>query len=137
MPTYRIECLECGASYDQRLSFTEYDNLKAKNTTLLCKSCGQDANIVFSPGKVSFILKEGASGGWVSKSLKENAYRSRRREIMAKRERDHVFKPKLQPNFDGAEAPTWKDAQEQARQERGDEAAATYDPLVKQEQLTT
>lgn len=137
MPTYAVECHECGATYDQRLSFTQYDEVKAGKTALPCKTCGQAAQFAFSPGKVGFVLKEGESGGWASKSLKENKYRRDRREVMAKREKDHVFKSSLQANYDGVETGSWKEARELARSEKGDYAAATYDPLVARENSST
>lgn len=134
MPTYNIQCLECGNSHDQRLSFSDYDAVKAGTKPLACKSCGLPAQIGFTPGSLGFILKEGESGGWASKSIKENAYRAKRRHTMAKREQDHVFKNSLQANYDGVETGSWREAQEAARKEKGDLAAATYEPLVKQEQ---
>lgn len=136
MPTYQIECHECGATRDQRLSYSEYDQVKAGAKVLTCNACNLPATIGFCPGNLGFILKEGESGGWASKSIKENAYRSKRREVMAKREKDHVFKASLQANYDGTETGSWREAQELARKEKGDAAASTYDPLVKQEQVT-
>lgn len=135
MPTYSVECHECGGTEDRRLSYAEYDQVKAGSKALDCKSCGLPAQIGFAPGKLGFILKEGESGGWASKSIKENAYRTRRRETMAKRERDHVFKSSLQANYDGLETGSWREAQELARVEKGEEAAATYAPLVAREQV--
>lgn len=134
MPTYQVDCMECGESHDQRLSFSEYDQVKAGTKPLACKTCGLPAKIAFRPGNLGFILKEGESGGWASKSIKENAYRARRRDVMAKKEKDHVFKASLQANYEGTETGSWKEAQELARNEKGDAAASTYDPLVKQEQ---
>lgn len=135
MPTYQIECHECGATRDQRLSYSEYDSVKAGKKEVACAACGLPAAIGFAPGSLGFVLKEGESGGWASKSIKENAWRKRRREQMEKKERDHVFKASLQPNYDGMETGTWREAQELARQEKGEGSASTYDPLVKQEQV--
>lgn len=137
MPTYSVECHECGATYDQRLSFSQYDEVKKGSQALPCKTCGQNAQIAFSPGNVGFVLKEGQiSGGWASKSIKENKWRAARREVMAKREKDHVFKNTLQANYEGVETGSWKEAKELARKEKGDLAASTYDPLVKKEVST-
>jgi hypothetical protein len=55
---------------------------------------------------------------------------------MAQKEADHVFKNSLQANYDGAETGSWREAQELARKEKGDVAAATYNPLVQKEQMT-
>jgi len=130
VPTYQIECLECGETHDQRLSYSEYDQVKAGTKALACKTCGLPAQIGFAPGNLGFILKEGESGGWASKSIKENAYRAKRRDMLAKKEKDHVFKANLQANYEGVETGSWREAQELARTEKGNEAAATYDHLV-------
>jgi predicted nucleic acid-binding Zn ribbon protein len=133
MPTYAIECHECGAAYDQRLSYAQYDEVKTQKAELPCTQCGKAAIIAFKPSRVGFVLKEGESGGWASKSIKENAYRAERSKVMAKRNKDHVFKSSLQANYDGTETGSWRDAQELARKEKGDLAAATYEPLVQKE----
>jgi hypothetical protein len=135
MPTYQIECPECGLVKDQRFTFSEYDKVKSGEETLQCGNCGCSAQFAFSPGSLGFIFKEGESGGWASKAIRENAYRKKRRKEMARREKDHVFQPRLQPNFDGVETGTWKDAQELARKEKGNASASTFVPLVKKEQL--
>jgi hypothetical protein len=122
-----------------RLSFSDYDDVRNGEKNLLCNSCeGGKCQIVFDPSSVQFVLKDGESGGWASKAMKENSYRARHREHMARRERDHVFKPKLQPNFRGVETGTWKDAKEFARTEVAkdhgkkvaDATARTFDPLI-------
>jgi len=130
MPTYQIECHECGTTRDQRLSFSDYDQVKAGQKPLACNNCGLPAQIGFCPGNLGFILKEGESGGWASKSIKENAYRAKRRDAVGKKERDHVFKASLQANYNGTETGSWREAQELARKEKGDDAAASYDHLV-------
>jgi predicted nucleic acid-binding Zn ribbon protein len=125
MPTYSVACLECGHTEDRRLSFTDYDKIKAGETTLTCPGCTEVMEIGFQPSHVTFVLKDGPSGGWVSKAGKENKYRMARREVMAQRERDHVFKSSLQPNYKGEETGTW----------RGD--ASSYTPLVAREEMPT
>lgn len=139
MPNYMTQCQNCRASGDLKLSFAEYDSVSSGDKTLVCNSCDGPCAILFDPSQVQFVLKDGESGGWASKALKENAFRARRREHMARRERDHVFKPKLQPNYKGVETGTWKDAQEFARTEAskehgkvaGNAVANTYEPLIK------
>ncbi len=133
MPTYTILCPECGTQADKRLSFAEYDNVKAGTHVIPCGTCGSNSEISFNPGKVSFVLKDGESGGWATKTIKEKTYRSNRRDEMARRERDHVFKPKLQPNYAGVETGTWREAQEMARKEGGNDSASSYDSLVSKE----
>lgn len=136
MPTYSIECEECGAVREQRLSYSEYDSVREGSKSLTCEKCELPVHIGFHPGAIGFILKEGESGGWASKSIRENAYRTKRRAVMAQKEADHVFKNSLQANYDGSETGSWREAQELARKEKGDAAAATYNPLVQKEQMT-
>lgn len=134
MPTYGIECDECGARYDERLTFTQYDQVKNGSSSVSCKTCNCTARIGFQPGNVGFVMKDGASGSWASKVNKEQAYRKERREEMAKREKAHVFKSNLQANYEGTETGSWREAQELARKEKGSEAASSYEPMVKKEQ---
>lgn len=134
MPTYSTHCEACSQDASIRLSFVDYESVKMGVKSLECTSCHGVAKISFNPGDVAFVLKDGESGGWTSKALKENKYRVRRREIMTQREKDHVFKTRLIPNHEGQETGTWKEAQEEARREGGAASAATYDPLVKSEQ---
>ena len=135
MPTYQIECLECGTTENKRITFSDYDAIKTGTQPLTCRNCQKPAQIGFTPGGVNFVLKDGESGSWASKAIKESAYRGRRRNQMAQREKDHVFKSSLQPNYDGVETGTWKDAQELARKEKGNESATTYDPLVQKSKV--
>lgn len=81
-------------------------------------------------------MKDGESGSWASKVIKESKYRTARRETMAKKEKDHVFKSSLQANYDGTETGSWREAQELARKEKGEDAAATYQPMVSKELST-
>lgn len=136
MPNYQVECHECGRVEDRRLSYREYDEVKA-GKTLGCTGCSKPAQLVFAPGNLGFVLKEGESGGWASKSIKENAYRKKRASVMDKRKRDHVKPRTLQPNYKGQETGTWREAQEAARRDKGDSAASTYDPLVSKERVAT
>lgn len=133
MPTYTTRCQGCSAESSIRLSFADYDSVKLGVKLLDCASCKGEVKIVFNPGDINFVLKDGESGGWAGKAIKENKLRARRREILAKKERDHVFKNKLQPNVGGMETGTWKEAQAFVKSEVGAEAAKTYDPLVRQE----
>lgn len=138
MPTYSVTCKgECKGNHDLRLSFEQYDEAKKGEMALLCPNCGDaEATLAFNPGNVGFILREGESGGWVSKSLRENKHRAARAKIMEKRERDHVMKNKLVPNYQGVEANSWSDVQDHVRTTKGEEAASTYNPLVSREKST-
>jgi predicted nucleic acid-binding Zn ribbon protein len=130
MPTYSMACPECGHTEDRRLAFSEYDGVKAGSLSLPCPECQADLAVGFSPGDVTFVLKDGPSGGWASKALKENKHRAIRHKVMGQRQKDHVFTPSLQPNYKGEETGSWREAQEQARRDLGEAAASTYNPLI-------
>lgn len=133
MPMYTFCCSRCNITREQKLTFSEYDQVRAGTTTMHCSNCEGPEEIVFNPGSLQFGLKEGSSGGWASKSIKENKYRSKRQVEMARREKDHVHKPQLVPNYQGEEAGNWRDIQDHVRSKHGQAAASTYDRLVQQE----
>lgn len=133
MPTYQVECTACEAKESRRLTFAEYDQVKDGTKGLQCTVCSEPAKLGFAPGTLGFILKEGPSGGWATKSIKEKQYRKNRHGVMGRRQKDHVKVSKLQPNFKGQETGTWKEAQEVARSTDGNLAASTYDRLVSKE----
>lgn len=132
MPRYSVQCKDCNLSGEVRLTYEEHDELRSGAKAVEC-DCGGKASLYFNPGDVSFVMKDGPSGGWVSKALREHKYRKERNQVMARRERDHVFKSKLVPNYNGMETGTWRDAQEEARKDKGDLAAKSYNSLVKRE----
>lgn len=151
MPTYKTQCQTCQTVTDRRLSYQDYDAVKSGSNKLTCENlaCLGPVALQFDPSAVSFVLKDGVSGGWVSKAGKENAYRAKRRQVMGQRERDHVRPNTLQPNFQGQAAGTWAEARDAAYQSTYDkvksehgvkdaaiaasESAKTYDRFVKQE----
>ncbi len=135
MPMYTVHCEgTCTSPQDIRLSFGQYDQAKTGELALLCPHCGESAaTLVFSPGNLGFTLADGESGGWASKAIKENKYRASRNAIMAKRERDHVMKNQLVPNYGGVEGHSWSDIRDHVRSVKGVESASTYDPLVSKE----
>jgi hypothetical protein len=131
MPTYTFKDPD-GQLCQRRLSFDEYDAVKAGEQTVEDDQ-GRPLVLVFNPGNPNFVMKDGEHGGWTSKANRENNYRREREAEMRRREKDHVFKNKLVPNYGGEEAPSWKEAQEEARSQKGDLSASTYDHLVSQE----
>ena len=133
MPLYSTKCVSCRYEKDVRLSYKQYDEVRAGTTPLSCAECGEKAEIQFAPGNLGLSFKDCPSGGWASKDMKEKEYRTKRQGAMARRERDHVFKPKLVPNYKGEETGTWREAQHVASKEKGDLSAVTYEPLVQQE----
>lgn len=148
MPIYNTHCPACSKDTTQRLSFQEFDQVVSGTVSLSC-DCGGSPALVFDPSAVSFVLKDGESGGWVSKAQRENRYRATHRQEMGRRERDHVKPNKLIPNHNGQVAGSWSEAKDAAYQstyervnrEHGartaasaaSEAAKTYDTHVKKE----
>lgn len=142
MPTYSTLCDSCGSRPNMKLTFTDYEAVRGGTKPLPCPACQGKLAIVFNPDGVGFSLKDGESGGWISKSMKENKYRNRHRGVMEQRQRDHAPNPKLVPNFAGEVLGSWQEAKEaaydKALRETQDVAAATqasqtYDSLVKQD----
>lgn len=135
MPTYTFQRPD-GTLVKRRLSFEEYDLVKSGDFKVLDEeNQALELELVFNPGRVGFVLKDGPSGGWMSKGYKEKKYREHRSQVMGKRERDHVFKTKLIPNLNGQEASSWKDVRDEVRVQSGELAASTYDAHVAKETL--
>lgn len=135
MPTYTFQRPD-GSQVKRRLSFEEYDLVRSGDFKVLDEeNQAVELELVFNPGGVGFVLKDGPSGGWMSKGYKEKKYREGRSKVMGQRERDHVFKTKLIPNLNGQEASSWKDVREEVRSKSGDAAASTYDSHVAKETL--
>lgn len=132
MPNYTFQRPD-GSFMAKRLTFAEYESIKNGEMKLVDGE-DQELKLVFNPGDVKFVLKDGESGGWASKSMKENKYRQERRQVMTKREKDHAPKTKLIPNFGGKEAHSWADVRDHVRTTKGEASASTYDRLVKAEQ---
>jgi hypothetical protein len=117
------------------MSFLDYESVKLGVKTLECSACQGKVGLVFNPGEVAFVMKDGESGGWTSKAGKENSYRARRNKILDQKTKDHVFKTKLIPNYGGQQTDGWREAQESARKDGKD--TATYDPLIRREGSST
>ena len=132
MPNYTFQRSD-GSLMTKRLSFAEYDSIKSGEMKLV-DGDDNELLLIFNPGDVKFILKDGESGGWASKALKENKFRQEHRQVMARRERDHAPKTRLVPNFGGKLAHTWADVRDHVMTTKGAASASTYDRLVKKEQ---
>lgn len=131
MPTYTFKAAD-GATTTRKLSFDEYELVKS-GAFQVVNDEGKALELVFNPTGVGFVLKDGPSGGWMSKANKENGYRAGRSRTMARREKDHVFKTRLIPNYKGAEATSWRDVREEVSHQSGSAAASTYDHHVDEE----
>jgi hypothetical protein len=132
MPMYTFKS-PGGQSFVKRLSFSDYEAVQAGDKKIVDEE-GRECVLIFDPGQVGFVLKDGESGGWASKAQKENKYRKGRGKEMRRRERDHAPKTRLIPNYEGQEAHTWEDVRDHVRTEKGEAAAGTYDQLVTKEQ---
>jgi hypothetical protein len=132
---YSTHCTACEKREERKLTFAQYDQAQAGDLQLDC-SCGGSVELVFDPSDVAFVLKDGESGGFVSKAMKENAYRRERRKIMAQRERDHVRPNTLQPNFQGRPTSSWKEAQDAAYQSTYDKVKGEHGTKVAAEAAT-
>jgi len=146
MPIYNTKCKSCQKQENRKLTFDQYDQVKAEQLKLSC-SCGGEAQLIFDPTGVDFVLRDGISGGWVSKAHKENSYRVNRRHLIEQRQRDHVRPKELVPNFQGQVASSWKEAKDAAYQSKFDavksehgvkaavevatKSAKTYDKFVR------
>jgi hypothetical protein len=125
MPNYKTKCVLCQNQEIRKLTFEQYERVQKGILSLDC-TCGGQVELVFDPRGVNFVLRDGQAGGFVSKADRENAYRAKRRQVMARREKDHVYPNKLQPNFEGNIASSWKEARDAAY-------SSTFD-TVKREQ---
>lgn len=134
MPVYTFECPD-GARFTMRMSMADYQAIRAGDKTLLDDD-DNELKPVFDPGRVSFTLKDGESGGWPSRTNKERKYRRRRYREMGRRQDEHAPKTRLVPNYGGKLADKWADVQDHVRTTDGEVAAMTYDPLVAQEKVT-
>jgi hypothetical protein len=148
MPLYDTQCSTCQKQEIRKLSFEQYEGVSSGTVVLAC-ACGGKPDLVFEPSAVSFVLKDGEAGGWISKATKENKYRAARRQIMGRRERDHVTPKRLVPNHNGQVTGSWSEAKDAAYQstyarvnrEHGARDAAraaaasakTFDPHIKRE----
>ena len=132
MPTYTFRNTETGEILTKRLKFAEYEAVQSGEQEVMSDD-GTVLELVFSPGNVGFVLKDGVSGGWATKAMRENKYRRERSSRMAQKEKDHVFKSSLVPNYNGQEANSWKEVQEHVRGTKGSASARTYDSLVTKE----
>jgi hypothetical protein len=135
MPIYTFKRTTDGAVLTKRMSFSDYEAIRA-GTKQVTDENGLDLEIVFNPGTVGFVMKDGVTGGWASKTEKERKYRVVRNSQMARREKDHVFKSRLVPNYQGEEAHSWSDVRDHVRTTKGAESASTYDSLVTKEKAT-
>lgn len=131
MPSYTFRRAD-GATTKRKLTFEEYDLIQSGAFQVVDDE-GAPLELIFNPAGVGFVMKDGPSGGWISKAQKENGYRSAHGAVMARRERDHVFKTRLIPNYKGQEAESWGDVRAEVRKQSGHGAASTYDHHVHEE----
>lgn len=133
MPTYTFERQD-GSRVSAKLTYADYDKLMSGESVMTDETTGEALKLVFDPGQIGFVLKDGESGGWASKAMVERKQRAARRVVLEQKENDHVFKPKLVPNFNGQVADKWADVRDHVRSTAGVGSAKTYDKLVQKEQ---
>src|SRR3569832_2831804 len=118
MPHYTFRSPD-GSLTKRKLTFDEYELVRAGDFRVVDDE-GATLELIFNPGSVGFVLKDGPSGGWMSKANKENGYRRERSDVMAQREERHVFKTRLIPNLEGQEAQSWSDVRDEVRRVSGE-----------------
>lgn len=84
---------------------------------------------VFNPGGLSVCFK---GDGWMDKIHKENAYRERRSQKMAARQKKNHKTPELVPNYGGQEVEDWREAKNLA--EKDGRISETYDTKIEPEE---
>lgn len=133
MPTYTFKD-PAGSVVSRRLTIAQFEQIR-EGMLELQDDAGQPLALQFNPGNTTLLMKDGPSGGWPSKVVKEGKYRVAHNRRVDQKTRDHVRKTKLIPNLNGVEAHSWADIQDEVRSKKGDAAAATYAPLVSKEKL--
>lgn len=125
MACYDYQCTnpECASVQEETMSISSKDG-----AVIHCKVCGALSQYIFTPSLVHMSLK---GDGWPSKTIKEKSYRAKRSIHMAQKQRDHVEKPTLQPNFNGQATGSWADAQTAAHD--AGKNHTSYDNLVAKE----
>jgi predicted nucleic acid-binding Zn ribbon protein len=122
MATFDFKCPECENVQEvwvQRISLA--DELHPP-----CEKCGTPTSKTFIAANFTghFVLK----GEWDGKLAREAKYRQKRSEQMAKKQKDNVFVPKLQPNVEGERVDSWSDAKKLAKDKGYD--TTNYDNKV-------
>lgn len=124
---YQATCKACAWSGDVTMRAAEYATFKAQGKN--CPTCSEGMIFpVFQPDKVQFSFKGDA---WSDKNLREKDYRNKRSQYLGKKQKDSNFVSTLQPNYNGMEVDSWRDAQHLAETEGKD--TETYEPLVQSE----
>lgn len=124
---YQASCNSCAYSGTLNLPAKDYASFKAEG--LSCTSCVNGRLFpIFNPENVRIAYKGDA---WADKNLREKEYRNQRSQMLGVKQKESHFVPTLQPNYNGMEVDTWRDAQHLAATEGKD--AASYQPLVSNE----
>jgi hypothetical protein len=121
MPTYHFRCPDCEDVVALRLSFKNLEKVEQGASSVVCPEHERPMERELAGTRFTAVLRDGPSGGWASKSLKELKYRRERREGIAARKRDKVQTPVLVPNVDGECYGSWQEAQNAASQKTSSE----------------
>ena len=137
MPNYTFKSSD-GSLVRKQLTLSQFKQVEAGEVSVVDSQTNEPLEIVFNPtNAIGMNMLDGPSGGWATQALKESKYRDQRGQVMAKRERDHVRKYNLVPNYEGQTADKWEDIQDHVRAEKGVSAAKTYNQVVAKEKAKT
>lgn len=137
MPNYTFKSSD-GSLVRKQLTLSQFKQVEAGEVSVVDSQTNEPLEIVFNPtNAIGMNMLDGPSGGWATQALKESKYRDQRGQVMAKRERDHVRKYNLVPNYKGQTADKWEDIQDHVRAEKGVAAAKTYNQVVAKEKAKT
>ena len=127
--TYDYICTKCKNVQEEQHSVEGFKEYRPK-----CGKCGSPCQYTFTPTVVQFALKDGESGSWPSKGERFKKYRNEQNEKAKRRQKDrygHLRRDAV-PNYLGRETSSWREAQSEARKDRGEKSAMTYEPKIKQ-----
>lgn len=129
---YDYICVGCSNTQEENHSVNGF-----KEFTPKCVKCGKKCKYTFTPTVVHVALLDGPSGSWPSKGERIKKQRAKASESASRRSRDrydHIKRDSI-PNFQGKETGTWREAQEFARKELGENSAKTYNSKVQDEKF--
>lgn len=123
MAKYDFKCQKCEHIQEEVLKISERDTAK-----ISCAKCGSKSQYTFTPTNFYMHLR---GDGWPSKTIREKNVRLKRNQVMGQKQRDHVSKPELAPNFNGVRTGSWESAQAMAHD--AGKNSQSYTPLIQKE----
>jgi hypothetical protein len=126
---YDYKCISCQVVHEEDHLVDGFKEFHPK-----CPDCGGICNYIFTPTIVQFSLIDGPSGSWPSKGEHFKNYRNEQNEKAKRRQKDrygHLNRDAI-PNYLGRETSSWREAQSEAKKDRGEASARTYESKIKQ-----